>query len=180
MHSSASRAMDGTSSVRCAGEDSNLRFISEARKEPKASAVSSGTVIIDRSRLAVLVRPLRDVTKLENPRHVQPYSRGPADGCDVCHRLEKICPNLEGVGCTPRKFATADRLSEPAGSNHPRCLFATLARAGCRTRTRVRKTETASVGWSRTKSSTGPRCIASMARTSQSGSDMQFRRAASG
>src|SRR5262249_6323646 len=75
MHSSASRAMDGTSSVRCACEDSNLRFMSEARKEPNASAVSSGTVIIDRSPLAVhlgLVR--RDVAKPDNPRFHCTYS----------------------------------------------------------------------------------------------------------
>src|SRR5262245_47981817 len=99
MHSSASRAMDGTSSVRCAGEDSNLRFISDARKEPNASAVSSGTVIIDRSPFGSSGAPAQRRNEArESPAllHVQPYSRGPADACDECHRLEKICPNLEG------------------------------------------------------------------------------------
>src|ERR1700730_16773478 len=46
MHSSASRAKDGTSSVKRACEDPNLRCMSAARNEPKASAVNAGTVIM--------------------------------------------------------------------------------------------------------------------------------------
>src|SRR5262245_39028212 len=49
MHSSASRATDGTSSVRRACEDPNLRVMSEARNELSASAASSGTVIMGSS-----------------------------------------------------------------------------------------------------------------------------------
>src|SRR5262245_12068404 len=49
MHSSASRATDGTSSVSRACEDPNLRVISEARNELNASAASSGTVIMGSS-----------------------------------------------------------------------------------------------------------------------------------
>jgi len=57
----------------------------------------------------------------------QLYSRGAADACDACHRLEKICPNVEGVGCTPRKFATGraagtesagNVASAPTGTKH--------------------------------------------------------------
>ena len=36
----------------------------------------------------------------------QLYSRGAADACDACHRLEKICPHVEGIGYTPRELAT--------------------------------------------------------------------------
>src|SRR5262245_27316925 len=46
MHSSAGRAKDGTSSVKRACEDPNLRCMSAARNEPKASAVNAGTVIM--------------------------------------------------------------------------------------------------------------------------------------
>src|SRR5262245_42075670 len=49
MHSSATRATDGTSSVRRAFEVPNLRVMSEARNELSASAASSGTVIIESS-----------------------------------------------------------------------------------------------------------------------------------
>ena len=48
MHSSASRATDGISSVKRACDDPKLRFMSVARNEPKASAANSGTVIIGR------------------------------------------------------------------------------------------------------------------------------------
>src|SRR5262249_2096128 len=97
----------------------NLRFISDARKEPNASAVSSGTVIIDRSRLAVLVRPLRDVTKPENLRLYCTYSltrEGPEMPVTNVTGWKKFVRIWKGVGRTPRKFATGDRLSEPAGS----------------------------------------------------------------
>src|SRR4029077_15837822 len=46
MHSSASRARDGTSSVKRACKDPNLRCMSVARNEPNASAVNAGTVIM--------------------------------------------------------------------------------------------------------------------------------------
>src|SRR6266516_6671322 len=49
MHSSASRAIDGTNSVKRVCEEPNLVFISQARNEPNASAANSGTVIMDRS-----------------------------------------------------------------------------------------------------------------------------------
>src|SRR6266567_8228532 len=48
MHSSASRAIDGTNSVKRVCEEPNLVFISQARNEPNASAANSGTVIMDR------------------------------------------------------------------------------------------------------------------------------------
>src|SRR6266566_1685847 len=48
MHSSASRAIDGTNSVKRVCEEANLVFISQARNEPNASAANSGTVIMDR------------------------------------------------------------------------------------------------------------------------------------
>src|SRR6516165_6528886 len=48
MHSSASRAANGMSSAKCACEDPNRSFISEARNEPRASAASSGSVIMYR------------------------------------------------------------------------------------------------------------------------------------
>src|SRR5262245_32060058 len=47
MHSSARRATDGTTSVRRACDEPNRCFISVARNEPRASAASSGTVIMD-------------------------------------------------------------------------------------------------------------------------------------
>src|SRR5438128_7114738 len=47
MHSSASRAIDGTNSVKRVCEEPNLVFISQARNEPNASAANSGTVIMD-------------------------------------------------------------------------------------------------------------------------------------
>lgn len=46
MHSSASRAKDGTSSLRRACEDPKLRSMSAARNEANASAVNFGTVIM--------------------------------------------------------------------------------------------------------------------------------------
>src|SRR6266487_422698 len=48
MHSSASRAIDGTNSVKRVCDEPNLVFISQARNEPNASAANSGTVIMDR------------------------------------------------------------------------------------------------------------------------------------
>src|SRR5262249_54950028 len=46
MHSSASRATEGTSSASRACDVPNLRCMSELRNEPRASAASSGTVIM--------------------------------------------------------------------------------------------------------------------------------------
>src|SRR5262249_60096944 len=48
MHSSASRAANGMSSAKRAWEDPNRSFMSEARNEPRASAASSGSVIMHR------------------------------------------------------------------------------------------------------------------------------------
>src|SRR5258708_4060688 len=48
MHSSANRAANGMSSARRACEDPNRSFISEARKEPRASAANAGNVIMHR------------------------------------------------------------------------------------------------------------------------------------
>src|SRR6476620_4048413 len=94
MHSSASRAMDGTSSANCACEASNRRLISEARKEPKASAANSGTVIIGRLRLETPIgsaRLLAGAAKAATPAFtaVQPYLLDATDACDVGHRLEE-------------------------------------------------------------------------------------------
>src|SRR5262249_8962488 len=46
MHSSASRAANGMSSAKRACEEPNRSFISEARKEPRASAANWGNVIM--------------------------------------------------------------------------------------------------------------------------------------
>src|SRR5262249_13956158 len=55
MHSSVSRAANGSNSAKRACELPNRFFISDARNEPKASAASSGNVIMPRRSLQLNV-----------------------------------------------------------------------------------------------------------------------------
>src|SRR4029453_4546940 len=74
MHSSASRAIDGTSSVRRACEVPNLRIMSEARNELSASAASSGTVIMGSSPLSLQPRVRLPMRKPKTLGHAAPLS----------------------------------------------------------------------------------------------------------
>ena len=74
------RAADGTSSARRACENPNLQFMFEARKEPNASAVSSGTVIMTApalsearswTRVLTLARPSTAARSLQVRHHVE-------------------------------------------------------------------------------------------------------------